>query len=339
MPYSTRPYALQLHALILEQDTAYALWLKEQLQGADTRLREVVKTIMDDLYETTPRKPFDPRRWENRQWSYFRRLATPITDAYDNAARRSRTHVRDGFFLSAKHWQGLISALYPAKYIPRQEAEIKLAFGDRDALRKEWLAFQGKMLDSGTEPAALIRTLSQEHVKLVQGAMIEGMGQGQSLRWVKDKAVEAITGRVVSPDDIRLPMEANVMRIVRTSYSQAVNADIMAFGDRNSDLVSHYIRVVDGRPCLSCLPPEAPIKVPSGRTVPIDGIKVGDRVVSHSKEPRKVTQIMSRYHQGEMISVLVGDRDLRLTPEHPVLTQRGWVEAGKLSLQDRVCCG
>ena len=49
--------------------------------------------------------------------------------------------------------------------------------------------------------------------------------------------------------------------------------------------------------------------------------------------------IMQRFDQGEAQVIALGLRDgtaLRVTPDHKIMTDRGWVEAGELAVGDRV---
>lgn len=63
-------------------------------------------------------------------------------------------------------------------------------------------------------------------------------------------------------------------------------------------------------------------------------IKVGDYVITHKKRPRKVLQI---FKQGKLPTVQLNtrsDRNPCAAKDHPFLTIQGWVEAGKLKIND-----
>lgn len=83
-----------------------------------------------------------------------------------------------------------------------------------------------------------------------------------------------------------------------------------------------------------CLIPGTPVQTSKGRK-PIESLLVGDKVISRTGIS-KVLAIGSRKHNGEIIHLNVyGHPDtISMTPEHPVLTQRGWVESGKLKTTD-----
>ena len=83
-----------------------------------------------------------------------------------------------------------------------------------------------------------------------------------------------------------------------------------------------------------CFPAGTGISTPSG-VRPIEAICVGDMVTTLSG-PRQVTRLYRSIHRGELTRVQAGDREVRCTPNHPFLTQRGWVEAGALRDGDQV---
>jgi len=64
----------------------------------------------------------------------------------------------------------------------------------------------------------------------------------------------------------------------------------------------------------------------------IECIRRGDLVMTHRGRWRRVTAMMQREYEGELVQLGA----LRVTPEHPVLTQHGWVTAGSLSGAEKV---
>jgi recombination protein RecA len=80
----------------------------------------------------------------------------------------------------------------------------------------------------------------------------------------------------------------------------------------------------------------------SGLTRPIEDVVAGagDAVVAADKAGQlHVRPILQRFDQGEAEVITLGLRDgttLRVTPDHQIMTDRGWREAGELALGDRV---
>jgi hypothetical protein len=87
---------------------------------------------------------------------------------------------------------------------------------------------------------------------------------------------------------------------------------------------------------FSCLVPESPIITDCG-IKQIAEMKEGDRVLTHRGRFMPVIHTFERPYKGEVLDIRVNYAPtLTLTPEHPVLTTRGWVAAGRLSPGDYV---
>lgn len=94
--------------------------------------------------------------------------------------------------------------------------------------------------------------------------------------------------------------------------------------------------------CRYCFPSGTLVLMADGTEKRIERVVEGDRVVSfnettHELEPATVTQRMKRLYKGDLICIEHADGGiLKMTPEHPVYTQRGWTEAQDLREGDEV---
>jgi predicted phage terminase large subunit-like protein len=71
--------------------------------------------------------------------------------------------------------------------------------------------------------------------------------------------------------------------------------------------------------------------------IPLSEIKEGDSVLTHQGRFKKVLAV-SEQPQLETLLIITGQgREIRAEKTHPFLTQRGWVEAGELKLNDTLC--
>ena len=73
----------------------------------------------------------------------------------------------------------------------------------------------------------------------------------------------------------------------------------------------------------------------------IADLRPGDHVLTHEGRYRPITETFQRAYDGELLRIkikLIGTT-LEVTPEHPVLTPRGWVKAGELKVGDSVAVG
>lgn len=81
-----------------------------------------------------------------------------------------------------------------------------------------------------------------------------------------------------------------------------------------------------------CSAPETPVLIADGSWMPIAEVRVGDLVVGGDMTTRRVTATASRSHVGSLVII----DGVRLTPEHPVLTDRGWLPAGEVTLSHQL---
>ena len=94
--------------------------------------------------------------------------------------------------------------------------------------------------------------------------------------------------------------------------------------------------------CKYCFPPGTQITKADNSKVYIENIKVGDFVKSYNKaiasiEDREVKQIFCRPYNGDLICIEADDGSLlKCTPNHMILTNRGWIAAENLKEFDEI---
>ncbi|AWT50515.1 MuF-like minor capsid protein [Gordonia phage Sitar] len=86
---------------------------------------------------------------------------------------------------------------------------------------------------------------------------------------------------------------------------------------------------------INCLTdPDTPITTDRGLKRVAD-IAVGDRVLTHRGRYREVLRLApERHYTGDVVCINAGGETLRVTPNHPILTHRGWVVAGEVVTTD-----
>ncbi len=111
------------------------------------------------------------------------------------------------------------------------------------------------------------------------------------------------------PKGVRSPMELS-------SYFRINNSESGQF-ERTLIIAEEgaYVSYLEG-----CHPAGEQVSTPHG-WANIESLKPGDEVYDHEGNPQKVRAVMTRQHQGEMITIRPVSRynAFRLTPEHPVL--------------------
>lgn len=87
----------------------------------------------------------------------------------------------------------------------------------------------------------------------------------------------------------------------------------------------------------ACFPPGTYVRMADGSQRPIEEVALLDEVVTAEGRMGRVLQTMARPHEGNLLVVkLRGHHPLRCTPEHPLLTERGYVAAKDLRDEDYV---
>lgn len=89
----------------------------------------------------------------------------------------------------------------------------------------------------------------------------------------------------------------------------------------------------------SCFPYDTTVLMEDLSRKRISEIKVGDYVITHLGRKKKVTAVMKRNINEEVISLKISGLSQKIvcTKEHPFLTKRGWIKAKDLKKGDLIC--
>jgi len=94
-----------------------------------------------------------------------------------------------------------------------------------------------------------------------------------------------------------------------------------------------------GAMCSFCIPPEELILMANGSKKPMSAISIGDRVVSFNDGNICESTVLAHWETSpskSIISLITANDVLRCSLDHPVLTNKGWVAAGKLDIGDLI---
>lgn len=141
--------------------------------------------------------------------------------------------------------------------------------------------------------------------------------------------------------DVAIPANRRTLETVtRTALQHAANQARQAVWNKNSDIIKgvRWLSVLDGRTSQLC-------QGLSGQTFPLDS---GPRPPLHlncvSGDTNVTTRsgisnIYKRRYKGAVIKIVTeAGRTLTITPNHPILTARGWVKAGEVNRLDKLAC-
>lgn len=94
-------------------------------------------------------------------------------------------------------------------------------------------------------------------------------------------------------------------------------------------------RAVVGPTHPFCFPAGTTIQTERG-LVPIERVTMGTMVWTHQARLRAVSRLSQREHAGDLVTVHTEHGVLQSTPEHPLLTKRGWVPAHAIQIGDEL---
>lgn len=85
----------------------------------------------------------------------------------------------------------------------------------------------------------------------------------------------------------------------------------------------------------NCHDGEAFIKTPEGEKK-IKELTPGELIVSHDGTIREISHVWKQWYSGNLLTIKTADKTVRVTPNHPLLTDRGWIEAQFLKPGDNL---
>lgn len=165
-----------------------------------------------------------------------------------------------------------------------------------------------------------------------QFAMQEGQAReiGKKYDDPDDARVAKIPAPDACPDCVRLHLTAGVgspPRIFKLS-------ELLANGT-NVGRKRQSWKATVGPTHPWCFPAGTQVQIGfMGRTRAIEDLLPGELVVTHANRLRAVQRLSQRAFRGELVVLTIGRQTLELTPEHPLLTSRGWLAAERIEVGD-----
>lgn len=125
---------------------------------------------------------------------------------------------------------------------------------------------------------------------------------------------------------------------VKRWYEENMSPDVIDFEDPNPYQVYEKARWAG---IFQCVDERTQVLMHDGSRVEIKDVNVGDQVATYDETRKCVTtsSVTQTYDQGEKECIELefdNGKKLVCTIDHPVLTQRGWIQAGELTDQDEV---
>lgn len=192
--------------------------------------------------------------------------------------------------------------------------------------------FQGRFL------ADWLKDTSEAAQRRVRDAIRQGFVESQSI----DEIVRRIRGTRAAQyrDGILEINRRSAEALVRTAITHTSSVAANLVYQDSADVIEAivWVATLDSRTTLICIGLD-------GKTFPLDGgprppahvnCLVPDSLVSTA---HNVSGCTKRWYEGDVVVVrTAGGKKLTCTPNHPILTDRGWVAAGLLDERAHVVC-
>jgi hypothetical protein len=168
----------------------------------------------------------------------------------------------------------------------------------------------------------------QEGMVAVARGIAAGRARVEVSREIKDRLIQA--GQPVFRDRLgRIwTLDRYSEMVARTTTREAMTQGTINRLRQEDILLAR----VSSHPCEDfCCAPGTRVLTSAGWHR-IETIQEGDLVMTHQGRWRAVTTVMRRHYKGPLIEI----GGLRVTPDHRVLTRRGWMKAGALLGRDQI---
>ena len=176
---------------------------------------------------------------------------------------------------------------------------------------------------------------------IVRRGVAEGLSFGQLVQEVRGTTFRRVEGGVVKE------FQDDTAALVRSAISHVSVQAKEAVFEANSDIIKgiQWIYTLDTITCRECVEKgERQTRLGAGVYPLGEGPRppahlnclVGDTLVAPAG---RVSAGTERLYDGEIVVIKTsGGRELTATPNHPILTRRGWIAAGGLNVGDDVIC-
>ena len=205
----------------------------------------------------------------------------------------------------------------------------------KTALRVNPLQVENYTGDPLLEP--FIKDWSRTQKRRVKTTIQQGFSQGQTNAQIISN-IRGTRAAKFNDGDLARVNRSN-KTIVRTAVQHSATQARVSTMSANDDLVKGYewVSTLDSRTCLA---KNELILMGDGSKKAIQDIKVGEVVIGHSGEPRRVMNTIAKTTERLLRVTLSNGNIVMCTDDHLWLTSnRGWVEAGELNGNDDIVEG
>ena len=164
---------------------------------------------------------------------------------------------------------------------------------------------------------------------------------GVKMGFVQGKTTRQIVKEVVGSGGLADISQRNAATVIRTAINHVSTQARETTYKKNSDIVEKYewVSTLDSRTSTICRSRDGQkYDIGKGPLPPAHpNCLLGDTVVSTCS---RVSNVFKRSYKGVVVYITTkSGRTLSITPNHQVMTDRGWMAAGELNLGSKLVCG
>lgn len=311
---------------LLDQTVAHQVGLQRLSNATVRKIIALINRTEAELVEKMKRYDTDT--------SFTVRRLEKLLEALRNINEEAYATVRDELSAELKGlaaYEGVFQSTLLATTIPVQldivtptAAQLYAAVNSRP--------FQGKLLK---EWVADLETAAQVRLR---GAIRMGFTEGETI----DQMIRRVRGTkaLQFKDGIMDITRRGAEALVRTAVNHTANTARNEVFNQNNNVIKgvQWVATLDGRTTVLCASRDGTIyPIDSGPRPPAHiNCLPGNSLVTSSFP---VTGASKRWYEGKMFVIRTSSgRELTCTPNHPVLSDRGWVAVQHLHLGDKVVC-
>ena len=95
--------------------------------------------------------------------------------------------------------------------------------------------------------------------------------------------------------------------------------------------------LTDRIPC--CVAEDTRIRMGDGSEIPVNEIHPGHKIDGADGQSATVVDVISGREEQMVVIQAQGRNQIRVTAEHPLMTEKGWKTAGELTVEERILMG
>lgn len=298
--------ALAFRRQLIERDSAAVEFLTDQYKVVYASVLRSLAALNEQIAAAQASGQEVSKAWLNQQWRY-QSLLRQMDAEFRRYGEQVAYLVRARQLFEANQGSADAGALIQGRFDRLPVAAIQNVVGN---------------LRAGSPLAALLDSFGPVASRYASEAILEAVTTGKNPR--------AIAGRV--RDALGVPLHRALL-ISRTEAVRAYRQGSLQSYQDNGIKQWRWVAAKSPRTCLNCLARDGEIYEVE-KPFPAHPACIPAGALIHSPEIQSTT---SRFYRGKVVEFLTttGKR-LTVTPNHPILTSRGWVAAALINESDHI---